>query len=127
MASPHYEIIASMTTDIGAICLSLDAERPGNYYAELELDLSHRQIKGNVLIDLLASNGKSSKRFFLINFDGQNLELHTLREVNESDLSISSRTQCRLFYQLNANRLFQSVLSLEDIQAIARQEDHFLA
>lgn len=106
-----FEVIEVKRGRIHAISFSLDSTRPDDYYHELERSLSKLQISGEVLLDLLACNGKSSRRFFIIQFLEGRLIFNTMRVAREDMLEPSLLTICANYYALNFERLSESVLS----------------
>jgi hypothetical protein len=94
-----------------AVCFSFDATRPEDYYARLEMQLAKLQVSGEVLLDLLACNGATKRRFIALSFDGQRLRLDTMRIESQEDLGTDVQWFCRSFYARRADKLTKSVLS----------------
>lgn len=94
-----------------AISFALDATRPEEYYAKLEKDLARLNFDGDILLDLLACNGQSSRRFVAMRFDGRRLAYGTLRVERESALEPSILDMCSNFFIKNHAKLGQTVLS----------------
>lgn len=102
-----------------AVSFSLDATRPEDYYATLERQLGKLGVNGEVLLDLLACNGSTSRRFFAVRFDGEHLDLKTLRRESSDDLSEAVASYCRSYYASHANSLQRSVLSPGALRSLA--------
>lgn len=103
---------------IHAISFSLDSTRPEEYYEGLERTLARLRIDGEVLLDLLACNGQTSRRFFIVHFDGKHLAFDTLRVAREEALDASLLHACSSFYLKNCARLKGSVLSAPAIRRL---------
>lgn len=101
-----------------AVSFSLDATRPEEYYAMLERHLSKLGVNGEVLLDLLACNGSTSRRFFAVRFDGMHLDFETLRREPQEKLDGSLVDYCRRYYVKHADKLGASVLSQAAIRAL---------
>lgn len=113
-----FEVKAVRAGRIHAISFSLDSTRPEDYYDSLENALARLKVDGEVLLDLLACNGQTSRRFFTVHFDGQHLEFHTLRIAREDVLEPSLLSLCSSFYSRNRAKLSQSVLSTPAIKVL---------
>ena len=96
---------------INAISFSLDSTRPEDYYKNLEKDLARLKIDGEVLLDLFACNGQTSRRFFTVIFDGKHLNFQTLKVAKAQAIEPSLLNFCSDFYVKNSSRLRSSVLS----------------
>lgn len=104
---------------IHAISFSLDSTRPDDYYGELEQSLAKLKISGEVLLDLLACNGKSSRRFFTIQFLEGRLIFNTMRVATEDMLEPSLLKVCANYYARNIERISESVLSTPARKSLA--------
>ena len=69
-----------------AVSFSLDATRPEEYFASLERDLGKLGVGGDVLLDLLACNGATSRRFVAVTFDGSHFDRRTMRIKSVAEL-----------------------------------------
>jgi len=94
-----------------AVSFSLDATRPEEYYGRLESSLAKMQVEGDVLLDLLACNGMSARRFFAVTFDGKKLRLETMRAQPADCVDSDVLSACKEFYSKNSSKLYSSVLS----------------
>lgn len=106
-----FEVKAVKGNRFHAISFSLDSTRPDDYYEALEKSLAKLKIDGEVLLDLFACNGQSSRRFFTIQFMNGRLMFNTLRIEREEALDPSLLQVCFSFYAKNMERLTDSVLS----------------
>lgn len=106
-----FEVKAVKKGRIHAISFSLDSTRPENYYACLEQALAQLNVDGRVLLDLLACNGETSRRFVTVNFDGERLAFDTLRVEKMSSLEPEVLNVCSAFYATRHRELVGSVLS----------------
>lgn len=93
-----------------AIVFSLDASRPETYFDKLEKELKKLGASGSVLLDLLACNGSTSRRFFAVEFDGEKLNRRSFRVEPAGALDVEM-TACTTFYAAAAPKLSGSVLS----------------
>lgn len=96
---------------INAISFSLDSTRPDDYYEDLEKSLAKLNIDGEVLLDLLACNGQTSRRFFTVQFHEGRLMFHTMRVAKKELLEPSLLKICTGYYARNLSKMSDSVLS----------------
>lgn len=106
-----FEVKAVKGSRFHAISFSLDSTRPDDYYEALERSLAKLKIDGEILLDLLACNGKSARRFFTVQFVNGRLMFNTMRLEKEESLEPSLLQICSSFYGKNIERLAGSVLS----------------
>ena len=52
-----------------------------NYLSDLSIHFRKIGYKGNIIIDLLLSNGKSKNRYLQIFFDGENFDLNQVNAI----------------------------------------------
>lgn len=102
-----------------AISFALDATRPEDYFHDLEADLARLKLDGEVLFDLLACNGHSPRRFFVMRFDGTHLAHHTMRIESESSLDAKTLTFCSAFFSKNFSKLGKTVLSTPALKKLS--------
>lgn len=110
MGTP-FEIRPVKVDRFNAVTFSLDATRPDDYYDQLEATLASLNVKGDVLLDLLACNGQTSRRFFSMRFDGKRLAFDTMRVERESKLDQAVLSLCSTFYSDNKQKLQNTVLA----------------
>jgi hypothetical protein len=92
-------------------CFSLDSARPDDYIESLERELKKIRFKGNVLLDLLASNGDTRRRFMRASFDGKKMDWLSAKIVSRESLAPATLQFCQRFYCEHASELQNSVLS----------------
>lgn len=103
---------------IHAISFSLDSTRPEDYYETLEKSLAKLKVDGEILLDLLACNGQTSRRFFTVQFDGRKLDFHTMKVAKVDALAPSLLGVCANFYAQKIKKLESSVLSTPAIKKL---------
>ncbi len=110
-AKKPFEVKAVKGSRIHAISFSLDSTRPDDYYEALERSLAKLKIDGEVLLDLLACNGKTTRRFFTVQFIDGRLMFNTMRVAKEEALEPNLLEMCSSFYARNVEKIYDSVLS----------------
>ena len=110
-SSKHYVIANNPSERQKLICFSLDSTRPDAYMSALENDLLENAHQGEVLLDLLASNGDGSRRFMRLNFDGKKLHWLSAKITARSSLDSSTLAFCDNFYANRIVSLTHSVMS----------------
>ena len=113
-----FKVQAVSAGRIHAISFSLDSTRPEDYYDTLEKSLEKLKVDGEVLLDLLACNGQTSRRFFTVQFDGRRLAFHTMKVAKVDALEPSLLGLCASFYAKNSKKLVGSVLSTPAIKKL---------
>ena len=108
----HFDLQKSPSERFKAIVFSLDSSRPESYFGKLERDLGKQGISGTILLDLLACNGCSSRRFFAVDFDGNKLNLVSFRAEPARGLDDDTVRFCTSFYEKKAPTLHGTVLSV---------------
>ncbi len=87
-----------------------------NYIVDLTQYFRKAKYKGDVIIDLLLSNGKSQNRYIQIYFDGQNFDIAKSikpnKELREKSLS---------YYANNSELLENSVLNKSQVYLIKKR------
>lgn len=111
LAKKPFEVKLVKGSRIHAISFSLDSTRPDDYYEALEKSLTKLKIDGEVLLDLLACNGKTTRRFFTVQFVDGRLMFNTMRVAKEEMLEPTLLKMCSSFYARNDERISGSVLS----------------
>ncbi|MBC7704124.1 MAG: type II toxin-antitoxin system RnlB family antitoxin [Rhodoferax sp.] len=106
-----FKVQAVKAGRIHAISFSLDSTRPEDYYGTLEKSLAQLKIEGEVLLDLLACNGQTSRRFFTVYFDGTKLTYQSMKVAKQEALEPSLLSRCSTFYANNVGKLYHTVLS----------------
>jgi hypothetical protein len=67
----NFVVIHSPSTTFSVVVMATGLELPQNDLEEVAQELRQRHINGNVVFDLLTSNGSRTRRFFAIGFDGE--------------------------------------------------------
>lgn len=93
------------------VTFSADISRPDEYLSDVERALRAAKYEGNVLFDLLLSNGTSGHRFYKAHFDGRVFQVETFTETRTQDLEDKVVNKCRDFYAEHTELLEHSVLT----------------
>ncbi|WP_376750489.1 MULTISPECIES: type II toxin-antitoxin system RnlB family antitoxin [Achromobacter] len=93
------------------ISFSLSSERPEVFLPKVERELKRKGYRGRVLVDTLACNGVSSRRFFVAVFDGETLSRSSIKILPASKLDAVTERFCSLFYAKHSTSLENSVLT----------------
>jgi hypothetical protein len=106
----HYEV-HSVVNEGTLVCFSVDRARPDSYMDELEAELRRSSYRGEVVLDLFASNGNNNRRFMRLPFDG--MKLHWLQAKIAKSETIASELLnfCNEFYLTHPEIVENSVLS----------------
>lgn len=110
-AKKPFEVKVVKGSRIHAISFSLDSTRPDDYYEALEKSLAKLKIDGEVLLDLLACNGETTRRFFTVQFIDGRLMFNTMRVAKEAAIEPNLLKLCSSFYAKNVEKICDSVLS----------------
>lgn len=92
-------------------CFSVDSARPDEYVEALQSELCKKHFKGVVLLDLLASNGDTRRRFMRVSFDGVRLNWLGAKIASRESIDPSILQFCQAFYHRHSEALERSVLS----------------
>jgi hypothetical protein len=114
-----FKVKATSCGRIHAISFSLDSTRPEEYFETLEKSLARLKVDGEVLLDLLACNGQTSRRFFTVEFDGKRLNFQTMRIAKAEAIETTLLDQCADFYAKNVAKLTSTVLSTPALKKLA--------
>ena len=98
------------------LVISNDYTRIDDLLPELSDELKKKNIKGEILLDLLLSNGNNNSRFFKIYFNGNKFDLTTLKKTTTPDESILLKINSYL--KQNKEILYNSVLPSADVKRI---------
>ena len=93
------------------IGFSMDATRPDSQFPTLEKELNKLAYKGVLLMDLLATNGRSN-RFVSVEFDGQRIQPSSVKRLKTELLDEVTLNFCQAFYQKNSKKLSNTILSV---------------
>lgn len=103
------------------VCFSVDSARPDSYMHKVESELKRKRYCGDVLFDLLAANGDTSRRFARLQFDGEKLHWLQAKLVKVTSIERSTLFFCQRFYATHPAALEKSVLSLAAQDRIRRE------
>ena len=99
-----------------------DFSRVEDYIEVLTQDLLKKHFKGDILFDLLLSNGNNSTRFFKAHFDGVQIATNSYKKVAAPELKIVKKTEA--YFYKNKSLLNNSVLSSSEItRFLSAKED----
>ncbi|NYT79081.1 type II toxin-antitoxin system RnlB family antitoxin [Alcaligenaceae bacterium] len=93
------------------ISFSLTSERPEVFLPKVERELKKKAFRGTVLVDTLACNGMTSRRFFVGEFDGEQLRRSSFKVLPPSRLDAATQHFCLRFYVSRLSDLENSVLT----------------
>ena len=110
-SSKAYSLRKGPSSEFPFIGFSLNKERPEVFLPKIEKELKRKAFQGNVLIDTLACNGDSSRRFFLVYFDGSRLVYAKTVILPKNKIDESTRVFCSKFYSAKSDELKKSVLT----------------
>ena len=79
-------------------------------------DLKKKKFKGELVFDLLLSNGNNSSRFFQITFTGEVFELDTLKKIKQPDNGIIDKVNSYL--RKHRDILYNGILSTNEINRL---------
>lgn len=105
----HFNITPIKSSKYQRIVFSLTTERLDNYIYELEEELKKEEIVGNILMDLIISNGVKHRRYALLYFDGNNINLDSFKIIDTIEMSIEKVSN--IFYYKNIKLIENSVLT----------------
>jgi len=111
LSRKHYAVLDVPDEKDAVVCFSLDSSRPDVYLKSLESDLKKAGFHGELLLDLLAANGNSSRRFLRVQFDGERLHLMQAKIAPVISIAKNVLEFCQLFYKSHPKALDNSVLS----------------
>lgn len=87
----HFLLADSPSSSFKALVFATSIERPHAYLSALAAEFKRRNLRGNVLFDLLVANGSKSQRFFAVNFDGSRFESFEPVQPEPEIKKVSSR------------------------------------
>ncbi|CAJ0805128.1 type II toxin-antitoxin system RnlB family antitoxin [Ralstonia thomasii] len=93
------------------ISFSLNSERPEVFLPKVERELKRKDFRGVLLVDTLACNGMTSRRFFVGEFDGEHLRHSTVKVLPLSHLDTETQQFCLRFYASHLHDLEDSILT----------------
>lgn len=109
MKNKRFDIKRTNADRYSYIVLSTSYMSPIEWVEELEACLMKEEYVGNILLDLLLSNGYDRDRFYEIFFDGKKLNFQTL--LNVTKVSEELKQVSGEYYSRNPEILDNSVLT----------------
>ena len=103
------EYQAKKYNDIGYMIFSTSEYNPTDFISNIEKDLLKEKYKGNVIFDLLLSNGNNYNRYLNAKFDGKKFDGNSYTLIDEPKNEI--RQKSLDFYKKNISILENSILS----------------
>ncbi|WP_462153921.1 type II toxin-antitoxin system RnlB family antitoxin [Pseudoalteromonas piscicida] len=94
---------------LGLVISSISYESPLQDLPEIELHLKAKHYVGDVVFDLLCSNGNELNRFVTMTFDGSSFNRRTLNVLSNPPKEL--QVHQNLFYSQNEVHISNSVLS----------------
>lgn len=90
--------------------LSTDSLRIHDYLIDVVKELKKIYFKGDVLFDLLLSNGPSlGGRFYSAFFDGKNFDISSFKNIKIVNTEVEKTSNC--FYETHLNLIDDSILT----------------
>ncbi|ANN66487.1 type II toxin-antitoxin system RnlB family antitoxin [Bordetella bronchialis] len=111
MARKGYSIQKGPSAAFPLISFSLTSERPEVFLPKVEKELKKSGFVGRVLVDTLGCNGMTARRFFVGEFDGEQLRRSSFKAISHSDLDAATEQFCLKFYMSHLEDLERSVLT----------------
>lgn len=93
------------------MCFSLDRARPDSYMKALEEELRLTEYRGEVVLDLLATNGNNHRRFMRLPFDGSKLHWLQAKVAKLDTIPSELLMFCNRFYVKHPDVIENSALS----------------
>lgn len=113
----HYAIRQSPTERFSAVVIATGTTPPQDELEQVAADLRRMHVRGEVVFDLLATNGTKARRFFAISFDGNRFPVSKFHKV-QAEHSLQA-TSARFFCE-HVDEVDLSLVSPTIRSAIAR-------
>ncbi|MEF3065294.1 type II toxin-antitoxin system RnlB family antitoxin [Pandoraea apista] len=110
-AQKGYSLQKGPSASFPVISFSLSSERPEEFLPKVERELKKKSFRGRILVDTLACNGMTSRRFFVGDFDGEHLKRSSFRVLATSHLDTETQHFCLRFYASHLDDLVHSILT----------------
>jgi len=101
----HYLIKSIQSNDYARVCLSLDYCRPETYLNKIWEEATSQGLFGRLLIDLRASNGVASNRFFEIIVSEDVPRWSRAKKIDVDALDKKTIKICNDFYKTNSKNV----------------------
>lgn len=85
-------------------------------FANVNQDLKKKKFRGELILDLLLSNGNNSSRFFKINFNGDHVDLESLKKIQVPDHTTIQKVNSYLKKHIEV--LSNGILSTAEIERL---------
>lgn len=108
ITNDHYKIRKNTDTTVVVFCTSY--ENPTAYLSSIEEDLRKIQFEGDIIFDLLLSNGYNSNRFVRARFDNYKIDRLSMKVIKFVDISSDLLDKIHKYYQDNPQFVEDSVL-----------------
>lgn len=108
---PPYVLTSLMEAEGRRVCLTVSAARPDEFMDALREEVRQLAYDGEIFLDLLACNGLSFNRFFVIHCVKGEWDSRKMIRLDPEKVPEELRVACNLFYARHPMILHQSVLS----------------
>jgi hypothetical protein len=98
------------------LVITKDYTRFDELLPALSNDLKKKKVKGDIVFDLLLSNGNNSTRYFHVYYNGEAFDLRTLKKINNPNIFILQKV--KTYLKKNKELLQNSVLTQAEISQI---------
>lgn len=105
----HFNITPIKNSKYQCIVFSLTTERLDNYIYDLEKELEKLKVAGDILLDLIVSNGIKYRRYIVLYFDGKEINLRSYKNIDKIGLDIQEASNS--FYNNHFDVIENSVLT----------------
>ena len=95
--------------DIGYMIYSISSYNPIDCISKIEKEFDKKSYKGNVIFDLLLSNGNNFNRYLKAYFDGNRFKPDSYSIISEPKIELKKKST--EFYKKNINFLENSIIS----------------
>ncbi|WP_250525424.1 type II toxin-antitoxin system RnlB family antitoxin [Caballeronia sp. GAWG2-1] len=123
-AHKGYSLQKGPSATFPIISFSLNSERPEAFLPKVERDLKKKAFVGKVLVDTLACNGLTSRRFFVGEFDGEHLKRSSFKVLSLASLDTVTQEFCARFYASHFDELERSILAPVQRFKLKRDASH---
>ena len=111
LTSKHFRLVKSPNSEYPFVCFAMDSMRPDEYARAIATEVSKKIADGQILLDLLACNGDSTRRFVTVQIIGSKLKWNSAKITPRETLERELVGFCASFYAKHLEALKHSVLS----------------
>ena len=112
-----------LKTETGLVVVTLNNNRLDEVLFEVEQQLKLEKYKGNLLFDLLLTNGQSTNRFIHTSFNGSRMNTRALKVIESNKVGIKPLHAISRYHFKHVNQIKNSFLSsLQKSKIIERLE-----